>query len=82
MQGVEGVVFLNRSYESTQRGSLWTDITFPSLDSPTVSSQVLGFGMNTFGNLSSIQQDIRGLNLPLQSMAQDDTPLPHEGTSV
>lgn len=28
---MEGVVFLNRAFESTQRGSLWTDISFPSL---------------------------------------------------
>lgn len=39
MDGIEGVIFLNRAMESTQRGSLWTDIPAPAFDNNQTSVQ-------------------------------------------
>lgn len=72
------MIFVNRSFDSTQRGSLWTDI---SLTSNETIPGFTGMTVHNYPNLGSIQADIRALNMPLQSIVPDDPTIP-ENTSV
>ena len=95
MKGVEGVVFLNRVIESSQRGSLWIElpsfqsyesIPNPSLSTPSVNSKNCHvYLLSDFGNPLSMNfpmiNSLQQMNLNMMTSVDEPT-IPPDQTGV
>lgn len=85
MKGVEGVVFLNRVMESSQRGSLWIELpsfqSYESIPNPSMSTP----SVNNFGNPLSMNfpmiNSLQQMNLNIMTSVDEPT-IPPDQTGV